>query len=145
MLTLNGKLSQWFGFGNKLGTDFVNELTGFIPSTELFYKYYGTDEESRWDKSWWVHLQNQFPACYRIQTHWDSFSNLSSISDSIKVWIFQNSSICLTKYALTEISNGSSILSGDGCEWHSTNFFCPETLWHSKVLPRSDYPFLKAN
>jgi penicillin-binding protein 2 len=34
-----------FGFGNKLGTDFVNELRGFIPSTEYFDKYYG---KNRW-------------------------------------------------------------------------------------------------
>jgi penicillin-binding protein 2 len=34
-----------FGFGNKLGTDFVNELAGFIPSTEYFDKYYG---KNRW-------------------------------------------------------------------------------------------------
>jgi penicillin-binding protein 2 len=34
-----------FGFGNKLGTDFVNELKGFIPSTEYFDKYYG---KNRW-------------------------------------------------------------------------------------------------
>jgi penicillin-binding protein 2 len=34
-----------FGFGNKLGTDFVNELKGFIPTTEYFDKYYG---KNRW-------------------------------------------------------------------------------------------------
>jgi penicillin-binding protein 2 len=34
-----------FGFGTKLGTDFVNELPGFIPSTEYFDKYYG---KNRW-------------------------------------------------------------------------------------------------
>ncbi|MGC1391162.1 MAG: penicillin-binding protein 2 [Bacteroidales bacterium] len=34
-----------FGFGNKLGTDFVNELSGFIPSTDYFDKYYG---KNRW-------------------------------------------------------------------------------------------------
>jgi penicillin-binding protein 2 len=34
-----------FGFGNKLGTDFVNELSGFIPSPEYFDKYYG---KNRW-------------------------------------------------------------------------------------------------
>ena len=33
-----------FGFGNKLGTDFVNELTGFIPSTDYFDKYYGKNK-----------------------------------------------------------------------------------------------------
>jgi penicillin-binding protein 2 len=34
-----------FGFGSKLGTDFVNELSGFIPATEYFDKYYG---KNRW-------------------------------------------------------------------------------------------------
>lgn len=34
-----------FGFGSKLGTDFVNELSGFIPSTDYFDKYYG---RNRW-------------------------------------------------------------------------------------------------
>lgn len=34
-----------FGFGNKLGTDFVNELTGFIPATDYFDKFYG---KNRW-------------------------------------------------------------------------------------------------
>jgi len=34
-----------FGFGSKLGTDFVNELSGFIPSTDYFDKYYG---KNRW-------------------------------------------------------------------------------------------------
>jgi penicillin-binding protein 2 len=34
-----------FGFGYKLGTDFVNELSGFIPSTDYFDKYYG---KNRW-------------------------------------------------------------------------------------------------
>jgi penicillin-binding protein 2 len=34
-----------FGFGSKLGTDFVNELSGFIPAAEYFDKYYGKD---RW-------------------------------------------------------------------------------------------------
>ena len=34
-----------FGFGNKLGTDFVNELSGFIPTTDYFDKYYG---KNRW-------------------------------------------------------------------------------------------------
>jgi penicillin-binding protein 2 len=34
-----------FGFGNKLGTDFVNELSGFIPAGTYFDKYYGKD---RW-------------------------------------------------------------------------------------------------
>lgn len=39
-----GYLSQ-FGFGNKLGTDFLNELPGFIPTTDYFDKYYG---KNRW-------------------------------------------------------------------------------------------------
>lgn len=30
-----------FGFGNKLGTDFVNELSGFIPAGTYYDKYYG--------------------------------------------------------------------------------------------------------
>ena len=34
-----------FGFGSKLGTDFVNELTGFIPTTGYYDKYYGVN---RW-------------------------------------------------------------------------------------------------
>jgi penicillin-binding protein 2 len=34
-----------FGFGNKLGTDFVNELPGFIPSPAYYDKYYG---KNRW-------------------------------------------------------------------------------------------------
>lgn len=34
-----------FGFGSKLGTDFVNELSGFIPATEYFDKFYG---KNRW-------------------------------------------------------------------------------------------------
>jgi penicillin-binding protein 2 len=34
-----------FGFGNKLGTDFVNELAGFIPSTGYYDRYYG---KNRW-------------------------------------------------------------------------------------------------
>jgi len=34
-----------FGFGNKLGTDFVNELTGFIPPTSYYDRYYGVN---RW-------------------------------------------------------------------------------------------------
>jgi len=33
-----------FGLGNKLGTDFVNELTGFIPATTYFDKYYGINK-----------------------------------------------------------------------------------------------------
>jgi penicillin-binding protein 2 len=34
-----------FGFGNKLGTDFVNELPGFIPATGYYDRYYG---KNRW-------------------------------------------------------------------------------------------------
>ena len=34
-----------FGFGNKLGTDFVNELPGFIPPPDYFDRYYG---KNRW-------------------------------------------------------------------------------------------------
>ena len=34
-----------FGFGSKLGTDFINELSGFIPSTDYFDKFYG---KNRW-------------------------------------------------------------------------------------------------
>jgi penicillin-binding protein 2 len=34
-----------FGFGSKLGTDFVNELKGFIPTTDYYDKYYG---KNRW-------------------------------------------------------------------------------------------------
>ncbi len=33
-----------FGFGNKLGTDFVNELPGFIPAGSYFDKYYGKNK-----------------------------------------------------------------------------------------------------
>ena len=34
-----------FGFGSKLGTDFVNELSGFIPTPQYYDKYYG---KNRW-------------------------------------------------------------------------------------------------
>lgn len=34
-----------FGFGARLGTDFVNELTGFIPSPSYYDRYHGKD---RW-------------------------------------------------------------------------------------------------
>ena len=34
-----------FGFGSKLGTDFANELSGFIPTTGYYDKYYG---KGRW-------------------------------------------------------------------------------------------------
>jgi penicillin-binding protein 2 len=49
--TVADAYSKWkgylneFGFGNKLGTDFVNELSGFIPTTDYFDKYYG---KNRW-------------------------------------------------------------------------------------------------
>ncbi|TAL66951.1 MAG: penicillin-binding protein 2 [Bacteroidetes bacterium] len=33
-----------FGFGNRLGIDLVNELTGFIPATTYFDKYYGKNK-----------------------------------------------------------------------------------------------------
>jgi penicillin-binding protein 2 len=39
-----GYLSE-FGFGSKLGTDFANELSGFIPTTGYFDRYYG---KGRW-------------------------------------------------------------------------------------------------
>jgi penicillin-binding protein 2 len=39
------KYISQFGFGSKLGTDFVNELSGFIPSPEYYDKYYG---KNRW-------------------------------------------------------------------------------------------------
>jgi penicillin-binding protein 2 len=38
-----GYLTQ-FGFGNKLGTDFVNELPGFIPPTSYYDRYYGKNK-----------------------------------------------------------------------------------------------------
>jgi penicillin-binding protein 2 len=34
-----------FGFGNKLGTDFVNELSGFIPTPSYYDRYHG---KGRW-------------------------------------------------------------------------------------------------
>ena len=34
-----------FGFGNKLGTDFVNELAGFVPSPGYYDRYHG---KNRW-------------------------------------------------------------------------------------------------
>ena len=49
--TISDAYDKWkgylneFGFSNKLGTDFVNELTGFIPTSEYFNKYYG---KNRW-------------------------------------------------------------------------------------------------
>ena len=33
-----------FGFGKKLGIEFANELTGLIPSTAYFDKYYGKNK-----------------------------------------------------------------------------------------------------
>jgi penicillin-binding protein 2 len=33
-----------FGFGNKLGTDFVNELTGFVPATGYFDRFHGKNK-----------------------------------------------------------------------------------------------------
>jgi penicillin-binding protein 2 len=50
-LTVSSAYEKWkgylneFGLGNKLGTDFVNELSGFIPSGSYFDKYYG---KNRW-------------------------------------------------------------------------------------------------
>jgi penicillin-binding protein 2 len=49
-LSVSSAYEKWkgylneFGFGNKLGTDFVNELSGFIPATTYFDKFYGTDK-----------------------------------------------------------------------------------------------------
>jgi penicillin-binding protein 2 len=49
-LSVSSAYEKWkgylneFGFGNKLGTDFVNELSGFIPATTYFDKYYGTNK-----------------------------------------------------------------------------------------------------
>ena len=50
-LSVSSAYQKWkgylneFGLGNKLGTDFVNELSGFIPATTYFDKYYGIN---RW-------------------------------------------------------------------------------------------------
>ena len=33
-----------FGFGTKLGTDFVNELAGFVPATSYYDRYHGKDK-----------------------------------------------------------------------------------------------------
>jgi penicillin-binding protein 2 len=50
-LSVSAAYQRWkeylneFGFGNKLGTDFVNELSGFIPSGNYFDKFYG---RNRW-------------------------------------------------------------------------------------------------
>jgi penicillin-binding protein 2 len=48
--TITDSYNKWkdylneFGFGKRLGTDFVNELTGFIPSADYFDKYYGKNK-----------------------------------------------------------------------------------------------------
>jgi penicillin-binding protein 2 len=50
-LSISAAYEKWkeylteFGLGNKLGTDFVNELPGFIPAGSYFDKYYG---KNRW-------------------------------------------------------------------------------------------------
>jgi len=50
-LSLSAAYEKWrsyltgFGFGSKLGTDFLNELAGFIPANSYFDKYYG---KNRW-------------------------------------------------------------------------------------------------
>jgi penicillin-binding protein 2 len=50
-LSVSSAYEKWkgylneFGFGNKLGTDFVNELSGFIPAVSYYDKYYG---KNRW-------------------------------------------------------------------------------------------------
>jgi penicillin-binding protein 2 len=50
-LSISEAYSKWknylteFGFGTKLGTDFVNELAGFIPSPTYYDRYYG---KNRW-------------------------------------------------------------------------------------------------
>jgi penicillin-binding protein 2 len=46
-LSVSSAYEKWkgylneFGFGSKLGTDFVNELPGFIPAPEYYDKYHG--------------------------------------------------------------------------------------------------------
>ena len=48
--TISDAYNKWkgylneFGFSSKLGTDFVNELTGFIPTSEYFNKYYSKNK-----------------------------------------------------------------------------------------------------
>jgi penicillin-binding protein 2 len=48
--TVNEAYNKWrsylaeFGFGSKLGTDFVNELPGFIPEVSYYDKYYGANK-----------------------------------------------------------------------------------------------------
>jgi penicillin-binding protein 2 len=50
-LSISAAYEKWkeylneFGLGNKLGTDFVNELPGFIPAGNYYDKYYG---KNRW-------------------------------------------------------------------------------------------------
>jgi penicillin-binding protein 2 len=50
-LTVSAAYAKWrnylteFGFGSTLGTDFVNDLPGFIPAGTYYDKYYGKD---RW-------------------------------------------------------------------------------------------------
>jgi penicillin-binding protein 2 len=49
-LTVSAAYGKWrnylseFGFGSTLGTDFVNELPGFVPAGSYFDKYYGKDK-----------------------------------------------------------------------------------------------------
>lgn len=49
-LTVSSAYEKWkkylseFGFGNTLGTDFVNEKPGFIPAGSYYDKYYGKDK-----------------------------------------------------------------------------------------------------
>ncbi len=49
-LTVSSAFEKWkeyvneFGFGSKLGTDFVNELSGFIPATTYFDRFYGKNK-----------------------------------------------------------------------------------------------------
>jgi penicillin-binding protein 2 len=49
--TIDDSYTKWrdyldqFGFGRRLGTDFVNELTGFIPAASFYDKRYG---KARW-------------------------------------------------------------------------------------------------
>jgi len=50
-LSVEAAYNKWrgylteFGFGNKLGTDFVNELSGFIPAPSYYDRYHG---KGRW-------------------------------------------------------------------------------------------------
>jgi penicillin-binding protein 2 len=49
-LSVSAAYSKWknylseFGFGSTLGTDFVNELPGFVPAGSYFDKFYGKDK-----------------------------------------------------------------------------------------------------